>query len=187
MASARRRYTSPLTRELSERSPIIKTLYVFLFRIIAVIAVILGLAFLISRILSAKARYQISPQIDVASVNNEIVAYPQENAATGILDAQNSMVTGILSIAQELSDSFGSRPPYSGTTYLAGQELSTSSAIYVLPYIIACESLNRDVKTLDSNNKYSYGRAQIQKGTWNAWSAQSGIIGDPMNATNSPL
>ncbi|MDE1970692.1 MAG: transglycosylase family protein [Patescibacteria group bacterium] len=46
--------------------------------------------------------------------------------------------------------------------------------------LISCESGGKNIKVVDSNGYYSYGILQFQKGTWDEWSAQSGITGDPM-------
>ncbi len=46
--------------------------------------------------------------------------------------------------------------------------------------LIRCESRGKNVKIIDTNGKYSYGILQYQKATWNQWSRESGIEGDPM-------
>jgi hypothetical protein len=69
----------------------------------------------------------------------------------------------ILAEAQHLSDVYGSRPPYYG------------------PEFIACESRNKSVQEIDSNQKWSRGILQFQDSTWQDFSKESGIIGDPMD------
>ena len=48
-----------------------------------------------------------------------------------------------------------------------------------------CESQFRAIKKMDSNDLYSYGYLQFQKQTWDEWSKNSGIIGDPMNVKDA--
>ena len=55
----------------------------------------------------------------------------------------------------------------------------------IVSRLIYCESGGQNVAKLDSNNKYSYGILQIQLNTWNQWSKQSGITGEPMNKTDA--
>ena len=55
----------------------------------------------------------------------------------------------------------------------------------VVSRLIYCESGGQNVAKLDSNNKYSYGVLQIQLATWNQWSKESGITGEPMNKTDA--
>src|SRR3990167_5897596 len=55
----------------------------------------------------------------------------------------------------------------------------------VVQRLIYCESGGQNVAKLDSNGKYSYGVLQIQWSTWNQWSKDSGITGEPMNKTNA--
>ena len=51
----------------------------------------------------------------------------------------------------------------------------------IVPLLVQCETSGKSVKTLDINGKYSYGVLQFQMDTWNEWSEESGISGDPMN------
>ena len=136
-------------------------------------------------ILAIETETPILPQQGVPNTPPPIVYSSTTDPVAGILAAQNRLITGILSVADSLSGAFGSRPPYDGTKFNKGDKLSRADAIYVLPYIFTCESRNKDVKTLDSNNRFSYGRGQIQKATWKRWSSESGVIGDPMNATDT--
>lgn len=46
--------------------------------------------------------------------------------------------------------------------------------------LIDCESDGRSIRIIDTNGKYSYGILQYQKSTWDGWSRESGIKGDPM-------
>ena len=55
----------------------------------------------------------------------------------------------------------------------------------IISRLIYCESGGQNKAVLDSNNKYSYGVLQIQLATWNQWSKESGIIGEPMNKTDA--
>lgn len=55
----------------------------------------------------------------------------------------------------------------------------------IIKRLIECESGGQNVAKLDSNNKYSYGVLQIQLDTWNQWSKQSGIGGEPMNKVDA--
>ncbi|MBI5421324.1 MAG: transglycosylase family protein [Parcubacteria group bacterium] len=50
----------------------------------------------------------------------------------------------------------------------------------VIEKLIQCESGGKNVKIIDSNGYYSYGILQFQKATWDGWSRESGIVGDPM-------
>ncbi len=50
----------------------------------------------------------------------------------------------------------------------------------IIEKLIQCESGGKNVKIIDSNGYYSYGILQFQKATWDGWSEQSGIEGDPM-------
>ena len=50
----------------------------------------------------------------------------------------------------------------------------------VVQKLIDCESSGRSVRIVDSNGYYSYGILQYQKATWDYFSKQSGIVGDPM-------
>lgn len=51
--------------------------------------------------------------------------------------------------------------------------------------LVECESRYVSIKKLDSNHYYSYGILQYQSSTWNGWSKESGIKGDPMNAADA--
>lgn len=51
----------------------------------------------------------------------------------------------------------------------------------IVAALIQCESGGRNVKIVDANGYYSYGILQYQSSTWNWWSRESGIEGDPMN------
>lgn len=62
---------------------------------------------------------------------------------------------------------------------------NTLETAVVVQRLIYCESGGQNVAILDSNNKYSYGVLQIQLDTWNQWSKQSGITGEPMNKTDA--
>jgi hypothetical protein len=84
----------------------------------------------------------------------------------------------ILAAAQHLSDVYGSRPPYYGPQIDPGATETTQTAYSVIPYLIACESRNKDVQEIDSNAR---GILQFQDPTWADFSQQSGITGDPMN------
>ena len=87
--------------------------------------------------------------------------------------------------ATQLSQDYGSRPPYSGPAFAPYQFLSSSEAASVAPYILACESKNRTLGCiLDSNHKYSCGPAQFQ-GWKTFWEPTSGIYGDPNNESTS--
>ncbi len=46
--------------------------------------------------------------------------------------------------------------------------------------LIACESGGKNIEIVDSNGLLSKGILQIQQPTWDEWSAESGIIGNPM-------
>ena len=50
----------------------------------------------------------------------------------------------------------------------------------IIPKLIVCESGGRSVKVIDSNGYYSYGILQYQKRTWELFSKESGITGNPM-------
>lgn len=50
----------------------------------------------------------------------------------------------------------------------------------VVQKLIDCESGGKSVRIIDSNGYYSYGILQFQKSTWDDFSEQSGIVGDPM-------
>lgn len=57
------------------------------------------------------------------------------------------------------------------------QEVRLDAAVQRL---IDCESGGRSVRIVDSNGYYSYGILQFQKSTWDEFSKQSGLVGDPM-------
>jgi hypothetical protein len=60
-----------------------------------------------------------------------------------------------------------------------------STDIDIVAHIVTCESEDVSVRHMDSNHRYSYGVAQIQQATWNEWSSESGINGDPMESTDA--
>lgn len=62
---------------------------------------------------------------------------------------------------------------------------SPKNTYQVIERLIECESNGKNVAKLDSNGKYSYGILQIQFETWNRWSKESGITGEPMNKTDA--
>jgi hypothetical protein len=87
----------------------------------------------------------------------------------------------ILAEAEHLSEVYGSRPPYYGPKIDPGATETAQTAYSVIPYLIACESRNKDVQEIDSNGLMSRGILQFQDPTWADFSQQSGITGDPMN------
>lgn len=94
----------------------------------------------------------------------------------------------ILDSALALATKYGSRPYWTELPFVRGEVVPSSTVAEVIEHIIPCENIDRlrnpdsTPKVLDSNNKYSYGLLQIQQGTWDKWSKESGITGDPTNA-----
>ena len=80
---------------------------------------------------------------------------------------------------------FGSTYPRNASKLASGAFLTREQAITVSPYILTCESQNQDVQEVDSSGLMSRGRAQYQDATWAAFSKKSGIVGSPMNATDT--
>jgi hypothetical protein len=85
--------------------------------------------------------------------------------------------------ARHLSDIYGSKPPYQGPEFDAGERLTSEQALHTAPYILACESRAELMPTsngciIDSNHKLSCGPGQFQD--WSTfWEPASGIYGDP--------
>lgn len=62
------------------------------------------------------------------------------------------------------------------------KDIQTNNTIQKL---IQCESRGKNIKIVDSNGYYSYGILQFQRSTWNDFSRESGIIGDPMKENDA--
>ena len=123
---------------------------------------VLSSLFLVLQALAAQtANYPVQPLI------------PPPTVIQQISDTADSLVKG-----------YGSRPPYTGVKFAVGASLTQDEATLAAPYILACESRNRDVGCImDSNHKLSCGRGQFQD--WPSWENESGITGDPNNGSTS--
>jgi hypothetical protein len=133
---------------------------------------LLGIVFVFLLIIHAgAATYVISPAETVPTVN---------------ISPGNGIVAAISSRANALFLEDGYRPPYDGRKFAPGTHLTPEQAESVAPYLLVCESGNKDGNAcgIDSNGKPSCGRAQFQDWT-TFWEVKSGITGDPLNGNDA--
>jgi len=177
---------------LSGTVPIMKLkLWVYVLLRLAEWLVIIPVILFLFEIRSAEAMMTISNGKGIEQPKTYTVSTTPLSFATSGIQSINEdkdvvearMISGILSIADDISDVFGSYPPYDGTQFDKGEFLSLADAIYVSPYILACESHNKSVGCIiDTNGKKSCGPAQFQ-GWKTFWEPMSGVYGDPNDKT----
>jgi hypothetical protein len=81
-------------------------------------------------------------------------------------------------VTTTLAKLYGTRPYWQGPK-IDPANVPADEVDMIISHLLPCESLVRDVDEIDSNAKMSYGPGQFQSSTWNAWSAESGIVGSP--------
>lgn len=67
-----------------------------------------------------------------------------------------------------------------GPVFTQKQPLVAADARKVIPYLIACESRDQNVKIVDSNGFYSYGILQMQSSTAALFNSIENTSYDPM-------
>jgi len=106
-------------------------------------------------------------------------------------DSPNSQTLAVLMEAHQLANQSGTRPYWEGQTFKKGEIPPTSEVPDIIAHIIPCENIGRLLhpgtvsKIIDSNGRYSYGLMMIQKATWQGWSQESGITGNPDDANDA--
>ena len=103
-----------------------------------------------------------------------------------IFSPANAIIGTISDTANALMAQYGYRVRYSGQKFAPEQRLTLAQAQVAAPYLLVCESGNKDGNScgIDSNGKPSCGRGQFQD--WSTfWEPASGIYGNPLNGNDA--
>jgi hypothetical protein len=91
----------------------------------------------------------------------------------------------VIQEAYELYDAYGNRPIWQKPPYSVGEIPEVDDVPDVVAHLVACESSVTSISVIDSNGLPSRGVFQFQDGTWDQFSKESGIEGNPMNSTDA--
>jgi hypothetical protein len=128
----------------------------------------------------------LSPKVVKIDPIPSAVAETVKTPPTGIFEPLHGITAEVSAAADALFAQYGYRPPYNGQQFASGEHLTPEQAEATAPYLLVCESGNKDGNScgIDSNGKPSCGRAQFQD--WSTfWEPTSGIYGDPLNGNDA--